>query len=174
MRISRHPCNAAHTQEIRPYHALIDHHCPLNNPLMKPYFFGGGMGLLTSNHLGFADFGDFKPLPKKSASKQIVSPRFWWVKPFSNAIIKVMKYFTNPPESPAIGVLESGKTGCCFLILTGLGWNWGEFPYSTTWAAKAKKPIHTDVENSLPTKSNKCIPIKTANHRHRPFQSLDS
>ena len=57
-------------QEIRPYHGVVDHHCPLNNPLMKPYFFGGGMGLLTSNHLGFADFGDFKPLPKKMHQKR--------------------------------------------------------------------------------------------------------
>ena len=49
---------------------LLNHHCPINNPLMRPHFFGGGMGLLTSNHLGFADFGDFKWLPKKVHQKR--------------------------------------------------------------------------------------------------------
>lgn len=129
MRIfSRYPCKVAHTPRNKAllmvkYVELLKTH---SWGLMSWRWHGGEnyvcwlqttldlLNLLISSHY-----------PKKSASKKIVSPRFWLVKQWATQSSKLWN-ISQTHLSPAIGVLESRKTGCYFLILAGLGqtgWN---------------------------------------------------
>ena len=107
-------------QEIRPYHGVIDHHCPLNNPWMKPYFFGGGMGLLTSNHLGFTDLGDFKPLPKKCIKKDRL-PKVLMGETIQQRNHQSYEIFHKPTEISSDWRVGKRKK---WMLFSHIGWPW--------------------------------------------------
>lgn len=88
---------------------------------MRPHFFGGGMGLMTSNHLGFADFGDFKPLPKKKCIKKDRLPKVLMGETIQQRNHQSYEIFHKPTEISSNWRVGKRKN---WMLFSHIDWPW--------------------------------------------------